>query len=532
MLNMISAPSAARIEPPDRGLLWGVLVSLILHVLLLALQFGVPGLRPGPGGSLTVQLVPLRADAAPQEALAAEQSIVPAAPAPHQDLVQAPQGPTQGFSLLDPLRPAVVARPPAALPRLRAPRRHAPARVPAPAIRPGLQTKVIAQDVRKDDSFVVPSAASEPTLRAEAGANAADIQPVPAGPDNAQARQLDAPPASPEPETESGPSEAERQAERERLSAQREQERAARREADDASLRAAADLDARRAADQQARLLAQQAARYDDELAGRQRLADEERRRADDALARSREDERQQAAARQLAEQQRIQAEQARAQQQLAEQQRMQAEQTERAERLARLQQPSRPLDTARDAGSPARAATPAGSGLDSSGRGAGVLPRADLASPLASRARDLLRGIDIDKPMPQAMRPAEDARRQARRAQADAVQHDVPLRMYIDSIRQKIERNAIVSPSQLAGDVARIFPIVSITVRSDGSIEDVAIVRSSGRSDIDEVVRRIVHLNARYAAFPPNVAAHYDVIELRRVWSFAGVLRLLEEMR
>ncbi|HEX8788340.1 MAG TPA: TonB family protein, partial [Telluria sp.] len=84
----------------------------------------------------------------------------------------------------------------------------------------------------------------------------------------------------------------------------------------------------------------------------------------------------------------------------------------------------------------------------------------------------------------------------------------------------------------QLAQDAVRIFPIVSITIRSDGSIDDVTIIRSSGRADIDEIVRRVVHLNARYAAFPPNVAAHYDVVELRRVWSFSGVLRLLEEMR
>jgi hypothetical protein len=44
--------------------------------------------------------------------------------------------------------------------------------------------------------------------------------------------------------------------------------------------------------------------------------------------------------------------------------------------------------------------------------------------------------------------------------------------------------------------------------------------------------VRRIVGMNARYSAFPPNVAARYDVIELRRIWTFAGVLRLMEEVR
>jgi multidrug efflux pump subunit AcrA (membrane-fusion protein) len=239
----------------------------------------------------------------------------------------------------------------------------------------------------------------------------------------------------------------------------------------------------------------------------------------------------------QLAEQQRIQAEQLRAQE-LAEQQRarQQAEQlarenAEQAERLAR-QAPAPARDSGLDGAGPAPASAPANSGIDGVGRGAGALPRTALDSPLVTRARELLRGIELDKPVPQAMRPAEDARRNPRRALADSAQHDVPLRMYIDSIRQKIERNAIVSPSHLASDAVRIFPIVSITVRSDGSIEDVTILRSSGRADIDEVVRRIVHLNARYAAFPPNVAAHYDVVELRRVWSFAGVLRLLEEMR
>jgi hypothetical protein len=44
--------------------------------------------------------------------------------------------------------------------------------------------------------------------------------------------------------------------------------------------------------------------------------------------------------------------------------------------------------------------------------------------------------------------------------------------------------------------------------------------------------VLRIVRLNARYAAFPARVAAQYDVIEIRRTWSFAEGLSLLEEMR
>ena len=179
----------------------------------------------------------------------------------------------------------------------------------------------------------------------------------------------------------------------------------------------------------------------------------------------------------------------------------------------------------------PARAGADGGSG-DGAGRGNGTLPRGALGSDLASRAREMIRGIDILKPVPRAVQPAEDAARAVRRALAEAARHDIPLRMYMDSVRQKIERNAVLSDAQLSADVVRTDPIVSVAIRSDGSVEDVTILRSSGRADIDDFVRRIVRLNARYSAFPPNVAANYDVIELRRVWRFAGALRLMEEMR
>jgi TonB family protein len=122
--------------------------------------------------------------------------------------------------------------------------------------------------------------------------------------------------------------------------------------------------------------------------------------------------------------------------------------------------------------------------------------------------------------------------RSEPRRIVASGAEREVALRMYVDSIRQKIERNGTLNQAQLAADRVRIDPLVSVTLRSDGSVEDVTILRSSGRPDTDEAVRRIVRLNARYSIFPPNVAVSYDVIEIRRVWSFADGLKLLEEIR
>jgi len=146
----------------------------------------------------------------------------------------------------------------------------------------------------------------------------------------------------------------------------------------------------------------------------------------------------------------------------------------------------------------------------------------------MASRARELLRGLTLPNVAPPA-RPADAG---GRRVLADGGERDVPLRMYVDSVRQKLERTAILGGARFSAREVRIDPLVSLILRSDGSVDDVTIVRSSGRADMDDAVRRFVQLNARYAAFPPNVAARFDIIEIRRVWRFADGLRLLEEIR
>lgn len=555
----------------------GVLVSLLLHALVLSLQFGIPGLRPGPGGPVAVRLtsappvstpVPAPVPMPPAPALppvAAEPTPTPVAPpsAPAH-----PATPRHGFTLVDPVvpapTPAAPAPTPAPPPRRVAKRRRKP---PATGLADGLHTRVIAQETHQDNTFEVPlpavesAPAPEPLARTEPAA------------------EVDTPV-----EEDATALEAAR-AERARLAEERERERTSRREAEETRLRRDAEDRLRADAEQQRQRLAEQSAQYATALA-EQRAAEEaqakarqdeeewrmaEQRRLQQAeqekaqrLAEQRLRQAEQERAQQLAEQQRIQqAEQERAQQmaeqrraeeavrqQLADQERArrlaeersrqeqaQAEQAARrqAEENARLAQQQareareRAVPESPSAG-PARAGADASSG-DGAERGNGSLPRGALGSDLASRAREMMRGIDILKPVPRAVQPAEDAARAVRRALAEAARRDIPLRMYMDSVRQKIERNAVLSEAQLSADIVRTDPIVSVAIRSDGSVEDVTILRSSGRADIDDFVRRIVRLNARYSAFPPNVAANYDVIELRRVWRFAGVLRLMEEM-
>ena len=69
--------------------------------------------------------------------------------------------------------------------------------------------------------------------------------------------------------------------------------------------------------------------------------------------------------------------------------------------------------------------------------------------------------------------------------------------------------------------------PLVNVAIRSDGSVESVTIVQSSGVPAIDEAIRRIVESQTPYQAFPPGLAREFDVIEIRRTWIFDTAVRL-----
>jgi protein TonB len=59
------------------------------------------------------------------------------------------------------------------------------------------------------------------------------------------------------------------------------------------------------------------------------------------------------------------------------------------------------------------------------------------------------------------------------------------------------------------------------VTVRSDGSLEDVRLLESSGYAVLDEAALRIVRLAAPSPPFPPELQATTDKLEIVRTWQF-----------
>ncbi|RJG09481.1 TonB C-terminal domain-containing protein [Massilia cavernae] len=501
-----------RMLSPDamnRRLATGVVISLLLHGFVLSLQFGIPGLplagRPAP---INVTLAP----AAPPQPQPAD---IVAEPLPLPSSPETVRRAATGLALVDPAPQPVP--PPApnreAIVRKDKPRRERRISTPVPVPAPDAATRVIAQADSPASEFVVPlpqpKAAEQKAIDPAEARHGADDVPEPA----------------PEPEilasVEPDKKELEqRLANEERIAAEvREQERAA-----------ALALAARQEQQAQERLAAE--ARKQEELLAGQRRRDEalaEERRVRELLERQKAEEQ---LAQQLAERRKAEelVAQQRHMQELAERQRLEELAARRLAEEGARQQAARERELAQAAPVPAPAGDPFGAADGQGGDSRTRAPAAAYGSNLANRVREMSKGLDLLSGAPPA-RPRIDDNRSRRRVVADSSQRDVPLRMYVESIRQKLERNGALNFPKLIGDV-RIDPLVSVSVRSDGSIEDVTIVRSSGRADTDEAVHRIVRINARYSAFPPAIAARYDVIEIRRIWTFDQVLKLVEEIR
>ena len=67
----------------------------------------------------------------------------------------------------------------------------------------------------------------------------------------------------------------------------------------------------------------------------------------------------------------------------------------------------------------------------------------------------------------------------------------------------------------------------MTVAVRSDGSVEAITFVLSSGVPELDEAIRRVVQSQVHYQRFSPALEREYDVIEIRRTWIFDDAIRL-----
>jgi protein TonB len=93
---------------------------------------------------------------------------------------------------------------------------------------------------------------------------------------------------------------------------------------------------------------------------------------------------------------------------------------------------------------------------------------------------------------------------------------------MYIEAWRQKVERvgnlnyPAAAKNQKLYGQLQ-----MTVSIKSDGSLEEVKINRSSGYKILDEAAKKIVELSAPFSEFPPDIRHDTDILSVTRTWTF-----------
>ena len=97
----------------------------------------------------------------------------------------------------------------------------------------------------------------------------------------------------------------------------------------------------------------------------------------------------------------------------------------------------------------------------------------------------------------------------------------------YAEAWARKIQLNTSVATVQDMARRLKTNPLVTVAIRSDGSVESVTFVLSSGVPEVDDAIRRIVYSHAPYQAFSPGLAREYDVLEVRRTWHLDTAIRL-----
>jgi len=119
------------------------------------------------------------------------------------------------------------------------------------------------------------------------------------------------------------------------------------------------------------------------------------------------------------------------------------------------------------------------------------------------------------------------DYQKQPRRKYLNARTQQYKYATYMDTWRARVERIGNLNYPErarrqnLAGSV-----VLNVALNANGSVENIVVVRSSGKKLLDDAAIRIVDLAKPFEPFPAEIRRETDVLHITRTWQFnAGEL-------
>jgi periplasmic protein TonB len=101
----------------------------------------------------------------------------------------------------------------------------------------------------------------------------------------------------------------------------------------------------------------------------------------------------------------------------------------------------------------------------------------------------------------------------------------------YVEDWRLKVERVGNLNYPAAARDQHLYGSLLlTVSIRSDGSVENIEINRSSGNRILDAAAVKIVEMSAPFATFPPDIRRDTDILHVTRTWTFTKADALVSQ--
>ncbi|WP_456406968.1 TonB family protein [Thiolapillus sp.] len=124
--------------------------------------------------------------------------------------------------------------------------------------------------------------------------------------------------------------------------------------------------------------------------------------------------------------------------------------------------------------------------------------------------------------------RNSEYASQRPRHKSINASTKEYRYAAYLEAWRKKVERVGNLNypdeakRKKLYGDL-----LLHVSLRADGSVKQIRVVRSSGHKILDDAAVRIVRLASPFAPFPAEIRKEVDILDITRTWQFLSSNRL-----
>ena len=101
----------------------------------------------------------------------------------------------------------------------------------------------------------------------------------------------------------------------------------------------------------------------------------------------------------------------------------------------------------------------------------------------------------------------------------------------YLDNWRARVERIGNLNyPEEARRENLSGSLVLNVTINANGGVEDISVVRSSGKKLLDDAASRIVELAAPFQPFPPEIRKETDLLHITRTWQFnAGTVNAVQ---